>query len=95
MILSLILVSGWSMSGWRIGWAIASEAITSAIKKIHQKLTDSAPAPFQEAAVAALGCSPDYYVTLRKASSFDSVISINDMFIFLFLVVLSSTDLSE
>ncbi|CAM6126596.1 unnamed protein product [Calypogeia fissa] len=55
-----------SVTGWRIGWAIASETITAAINKIHQKLTDSAPAPFQEAAVFALGSSPDYYLTLRK-----------------------------
>jgi aspartate/methionine/tyrosine aminotransferase len=54
------------VTGWRVGWAIASETITCAINRIHQKLTDSAPAPFQVAALAALASSPDYYVELRK-----------------------------
>ncbi|OAE22453.1 hypothetical protein AXG93_3348s1110 [Marchantia polymorpha subsp. ruderalis] len=56
-----------SVTGWRIGWAIAPEAISSAIGSIHEKLVDSAPAPFQEAAVSALSSGPEYYLNLRAA----------------------------
>ncbi|KAE8728131.1 putative Endo-1,4-beta-glucanase [Hibiscus syriacus] len=41
-------------SAWRIGWAIAPASAASAIRNIHVKITDSAPAPFQEAALTAL-----------------------------------------
>ncbi|XP_048503945.1 uncharacterized protein LOC104899216 isoform X2 [Beta vulgaris subsp. vulgaris] len=51
--------------GWRIGWAIAPTCIADAIRNIHIRLTDSAPAPFQEAALAALRSPPQYYDSLR------------------------------
>ncbi|KAL2628509.1 hypothetical protein R1flu_013195 [Riccia fluitans] len=54
-----------SVTGWRIGWAIAPEAISPAITSIHEKLVDSAPAPFQEAAVTALTVGSKYYLNLR------------------------------
>ncbi|KAF5194571.1 Aminotransferase ybdl protein [Thalictrum thalictroides] len=54
------------VTGWRIGWAVASAPIASAIRNIHVKLTDSAPAPFQEAALTALISPPEYFETLRK-----------------------------
>lgn len=52
--------------GWRIGWACAAANIAAAIRNIHVKLTDSAPAPFQEAALIALTSTPDYYESLEK-----------------------------
>lgn len=54
------------LSGWRVGWAIAPASIASAIRNIHIKLTDSAPAPFQEAAVTALTSSLEYFKSLKK-----------------------------
>ena len=51
--------------GWRIGWAIAPASITSAIRNIHIKITDSAPAPFQEAALTALDSPTQYFESLR------------------------------
>ncbi|OAY61891.1 methionine aminotransferase [Manihot esculenta] len=54
------------VTGWRIGWAIAPAFFALAIRNIHVKLTDSAPAPFQEAALTALRSPPDYYESLRK-----------------------------
>ncbi|KAJ7515465.1 hypothetical protein O6H91_22G014200 [Diphasiastrum complanatum] len=54
------------VTGWRIGWAIAPSALTSAIQIIHTKLTDSAPAPFQEAALTALQSCPDFYKSLKQ-----------------------------
>lgn len=57
------------LSGWRIGWAIAPAFFALAIRNIHVKLTDSAPAPFQEAALTALRSPPDYYESLRKVGA--------------------------
>ncbi|KAL3517393.1 hypothetical protein ACH5RR_019982 [Cinchona calisaya] len=55
-----------SVTGWRIGWAIAPASIASAIRNIHTKVTDSAPAPFQEAALTALRSPPEYFDSLRR-----------------------------
>jgi len=55
----------YSVTGWRVGWAIAPVEIASAIRNIHVKLTDSAPAPFQEAALTALQSVPEYFESLR------------------------------
>ncbi|KVI12527.1 hypothetical protein Ccrd_009061 [Cynara cardunculus var. scolymus] len=38
----------------------------TAIRSIHTKVTDSAPAPFQEAALTALTSPQEYYKSLRK-----------------------------
>ena len=42
------------VTGWRIGWAIAPESLTDAIRKVHDVLTVGAPAPLQEAVAVAL-----------------------------------------
>jgi aminotransferase len=55
----------WSATGWRIGWCIAPEHLTSAIRKVHDFLTVGAPAPLQEAAADALAFAPDYFEELR------------------------------
>jgi L-glutamine---4-(methylsulfanyl)-2-oxobutanoate aminotransferase len=54
----------YSVTGWRIGWAIASPNITDAIRKVHDFLTVGAPAPLQYAAAAALGFNDAYYAEL-------------------------------
>ena len=43
-----------SVTGWRIGWIIAPEELTGAIRKVHDFLTVGAPAPLQEAVALAL-----------------------------------------
>ncbi len=49
-----------SITGWRLGYAIASPERSTAIRKVHDFLTVGAPAPLMEA--AALGYSyPDSY----------------------------------
>ncbi|KAL6640920.1 hypothetical protein ACP70R_019101 [Stipagrostis hirtigluma subsp. patula] len=65
-IITSSLSKTYSVTGWRIGWACAAASIASAIRNIHVKLTDSAPAPFQEAALIALTSTPDYYKSLKK-----------------------------
>jgi aminotransferase len=42
------------VTGWRIGWALAPEHLTDAIRKVHDFLTVGAPAPLQEAVAVAL-----------------------------------------
>jgi aspartate/methionine/tyrosine aminotransferase len=56
----------YSVTGWRVGWAVAPEKITNAIRKVHDFLTVGAPAPLQEAGAAALSMPPQYYVKLAE-----------------------------
>jgi aspartate/methionine/tyrosine aminotransferase len=51
----------YSVTGWRVGWAVAPEKITNAIRKVHDFLTVGAPAPLQDAGAAALGFPAEYY----------------------------------
>ena len=54
----------YSITGWRLAYAIASEPITSAIRKVHDFLTVGAPHPLQEAGAAALRLPESFYVHL-------------------------------
>ena len=54
----------YSATGWRVGWAVAPEHITSAIRKVHDFLTVGAPAPLQEAGVVAMSLPEQYYSSL-------------------------------
>lgn len=56
----------YSVTGWRVGWAIANADITSRIRKVHDFLTVGAPTPFQKAGVCALNMPGEYYTTLQK-----------------------------
>ena len=53
-----------SVTGWRVGWAIASAPLTSSIRKVHDFLTVGAAAPLQQAGIAALGLPDSYYAEL-------------------------------
>jgi aspartate/methionine/tyrosine aminotransferase len=53
-----------SVTGWRVGWAIAPEDLAGPIRKMHDFLTVGAPAPLQEAGVAALSMPESYYTEL-------------------------------
>ncbi|MBN2231658.1 MAG: aminotransferase class I/II-fold pyridoxal phosphate-dependent enzyme [Deltaproteobacteria bacterium] len=55
-----------SVTGWRLGYCIASEEITGAIRKVHDFLTVGAPAPLQEGAAVMLGCNGSYYKALAQ-----------------------------
>lgn len=55
-----------SVTGWRVGWAVAPPAITNAIRKVHDFLTVGAPAPLQEAGAIALGMAHSYYEKLGE-----------------------------
>ena len=56
----------YSLTGWRVGWCIASERIIAEIKKVHDFLTVGAAAPLQEAAAFALSLGEDYYKWLSE-----------------------------
>jgi L-glutamine---4-(methylsulfanyl)-2-oxobutanoate aminotransferase len=51
----------YSVTGWRVGYALADKELTSRIRKIHDFLTVGAPAPLQQACVAALNLPESYY----------------------------------
>jgi len=55
------LSKSYSVTGWRVGWAVAPPAITNAIRKVHDFLTVGAPAPLQEAGATALSLPESYY----------------------------------
>jgi aminotransferase len=56
----------YSVTGWRVGWALARSHITNRIRKVHDFLTVGAPTPFQKAGVCALNLEASYYATLRN-----------------------------
>jgi aspartate/methionine/tyrosine aminotransferase len=56
----------YSVTGWRVGWAVGPEKITNAIRKVHDFLTVGAPAPLQEAGAAALSLPAEYYAKLAE-----------------------------
>ncbi len=51
----------YSVTGWRVGYALADVNLTERIRKIHDFLTVGAPAPLQHAAVTALHLPESYY----------------------------------
>jgi aspartate/methionine/tyrosine aminotransferase len=56
----------YAVTGWRVGWAVASEALMAGIRSTHDFLTVAAATPFQIAGIAALGMPDDYYEVMRK-----------------------------
>ncbi|MBM3457978.1 MAG: aminotransferase class I/II-fold pyridoxal phosphate-dependent enzyme [Armatimonadetes bacterium] len=65
-----ITISGasktFSVTGWRLGWAVAPEDLSIGIRRVHDFLTVGAPHPLQEAAVAALSLPPSYFENLVR-----------------------------
>jgi len=56
----------YSVTGWRVGWTVASPELTSGIRKVHDFLTVGAAAPLQEAGVIAMGLPEPYYERLAE-----------------------------
>ena len=55
----------YSITGWRLGYIIASPEVIDTAKKVHDFLTVGAAAPLQEAAVTGLEFGDEYYKGLR------------------------------
>jgi aspartate/methionine/tyrosine aminotransferase len=51
----------YSVTGWRVGWTIASPELTVGIRRVHDFLTVGAAAPLQQAAVVAMDFPRAYY----------------------------------
>jgi aminotransferase len=56
----------YSVTGWRVGYALAGKEITARLRKIHDFLTVGAPAPLQQACVEALQLPESYYRELAQ-----------------------------
>lgn len=56
----------YSVTGWRVGWAVAPPEVSVAIRKCHDFLTVGAAAPLQEAGAIALKFPKEYYENLAK-----------------------------
>jgi aminotransferase len=54
----------YSVTGWRVGWAIAPADATQSIRKVHDFLTVGAAAPLQQAGALALKLPQAYYDNL-------------------------------
>jgi len=54
----------YAVTGWRIGWAVATSPLSVVIRKVHDYLTVCAPAPFQAAGIVALGLPETYYADM-------------------------------
>ena len=59
----------YSVTGWHVGYALAGKENTARLRKIHDFLTVSAPAPLQHSCVAALRLSESYYPELAREYS--------------------------
>jgi aspartate/methionine/tyrosine aminotransferase len=66
-----ITISGisksYSVTGWRVGYAVAPPDISVGIRRAHDFVTVGAPHPLQEAAVTALRLPEPYYAYLRES----------------------------
>ena len=65
-----ITISGisksYSVTGWRVGYALANPELSVGIRRAHDFITVGAPHPLQQAAVTALGLPDSYYTALRE-----------------------------
>ena len=56
----------YSVTGWRIGFIMASATLTASIRKVHDFLTVGASAPLQEACAEAFAFPDSYYQELSE-----------------------------
>ncbi len=54
----------YAVTGWRVGWVVAPDALTGGIRSVHDFLTVAAPAPLQEAGAVALAMPESFYERL-------------------------------
>jgi aspartate/methionine/tyrosine aminotransferase len=54
-----------SLTGWKVGWAVAPASLTAGVRAAHQYMTFTTPTPVQHGTAAALGAADSYYEDLR------------------------------
>lgn len=59
------LGKAFSLTGWKIGWAVAPQPLTKAIRSAHQFLTFAVSTPMQHAAAVALRSDEAFYAKTR------------------------------
>ena len=57
----------YSVTGWRVGWVVASPEMSVGVRRAHDFLTVGAAAPLQQAAVTALAFDDVYYEALAES----------------------------
>jgi aminotransferase len=66
-----VLISGasktYSMTGWRVGWIVADETLSVAMRRTHDFLTVGAPHPLQMGVATALRLPRSYYAELQRS----------------------------
>ena len=55
-----------SLTGWKVGWAIGPSHLTAGVRAAHQFMTFTTPTPVQHGAVAALGAPQSLFDDLRS-----------------------------
>ena len=55
----------YSLTGWKVGWAIGPAHLTKGLGSAHQFLTFTTPTPVQHGAVAAVEAPHEFYTDLR------------------------------
>jgi N-succinyldiaminopimelate aminotransferase len=56
-----------SVTGWKIGWALGPAALVNAVNQAHQFITYAVASPLQAAAAAALDLPRSFFVNLKIA----------------------------
>jgi aminotransferase len=59
----------YSVTGWRVGWAIAPAPLMAGIRPVHDFLTVAAAAPLQVAGITALALPASYYEEMAAGYS--------------------------
>lgn len=54
----------YAVTGWRLGYVVAPDRLSAAVRPVHDFLTVCAPTPLQAAAVTALSLPQEYYDTI-------------------------------
>jgi aspartate/methionine/tyrosine aminotransferase len=56
----------YAVTGWRVGWVLASPDLSHSIRKVHDFLTVGAAAPLQQAGALALALPDEYYTSMAQ-----------------------------